>query len=148
VENKVLASVNGGKVFATIGGKVYLCQESDKTSLKGWTDFVLPNGNANIGTILVKSVKRNISPERLEFIARPKKTTKFDKFGVGVWNADYDGKIIARIFTPKTTKSGKANRPIAQAQAIASKSGKANKAVMAEILATQAHLAELIASIS
>jgi len=142
VENRVLASVNGGKVFATIGGKVYLCTQVKETA--NYLEFGLPNGNSNLANILVKPGVKNISPVRLEAVERKSVNVKFDKFAIG----KYGDNFLASVYTPKTTKSGKANRPIAQAQAVASKSGKANKAVMAEILATQAHLAELIASIS
>jgi hypothetical protein len=143
VENKVLASVNGGKVFATIGGKVYLCTQVKETA--NYLEFGLPNGNSNLANILVKPGVKNISPVRLEAVERKSVNAKFDKFAIG----KYGDNFLASVYTPKTTRSGKANRPIAhQAQAVASKSGKANKALMAEILATQAHLAELIASIS
>jgi hypothetical protein len=142
MENRVLVSVKASKVYAEIAGKVYLCTQVKETA--NYLEFGLPNGNSNLANILVKPGVKNISPVRLEAVERKSVNAKFDKFAVG----KYGDNFLASVYTPKTTKSGKANRPIAQAQAVASKSGKANKAVMAEILATQAHLAELIASIS
>ena len=142
MENKIVVSVKASKVYAEIAGKVYLCTQVKETA--NYLEFGLPNGSSNLANILVKPGVRNISPVRLGAVERKSVNAKFDKFAIG----KYGDNFLASVYTPKTTKSGKANRPIAQAQAVASKSGKANKAVMAEILATQAHLAELIASIS
>jgi hypothetical protein len=142
MENRIVVSVKANKVYAEIAGKVYLCTQVKETA--NYLEFGLPNGNSNLANILVKPGVKNISPVRLEAVERKSVNAKFDKFAIG----KYGDNFLASVYTPKTTKSGKANRPIAQAQAVASKSGKANKAVMAEILATQAHLAELIASIS
>jgi len=142
MENRIVVSVKANKVYAEIAGKVYLCTQVKETA--NYLEFGLPNGNSNLANILVKPGVKNISPVRLEAVERKSVNVKFDKFAIG----KYGDNFLASVYTPKTTKSGKANRPIAQAQAVASKSGKANKAVMAEILATQAHLAELIASIS
>ena len=142
MENRIVVSAKANKVYAEIAGKVYLCTQVKETA--NYLEFGLPNGNSNLANILVKPGVKNISPVRLEAVERKSVNAKFDKFAIG----KYGDNFLASVYTPKTTKSGKANRPIAQAQAVASKSGKANKAVMAEILATQAHLAELIASIS
>ena len=139
MENKIVASVRAGKVYAEIAGKVYLCPQVKETA--NYLEFGLPSGNSNRANILVKTGVKNISPVRLEAITRKHEEAKsFDKFAYG----KYGDKFLASVYTPKTTKP---NAKIAKT-AVASKTGKANKAVMAEILATQAHLAELIASIS
>jgi len=150
VENRIVVSIKGGKVFAQIESKVYLLEEAEKQYSNGYTGYVLPNGNENRGTILVKTGTKNYSPVALAYQEREGINAKFDKFSYGEYKVD---KLVGSIYTPiktaKAVKSGKANAKIAKgSKAVASHTGKANKAVMAEILATQAHLAELIASIS
>ena len=151
MENRIVVSIKGGKVFAQIESKVYLLEEAEKQYSNGYTGYVLPNGNENRGTILVKTGTKNYSPVALAYQEREGINAKFDKFSYGEYKVD---KLVGSLYTPiktaKAVKSGKvskANGKVAKT-AVASKSGKANKAVMAEILATQAHLAELIASIS
>ena len=143
---KIVVSVRASKVYTEISGKVYLLEQSEKEYANEYVGFTLPSGNANKGTILVKDGTKNVSQMALSFVERADKNTAFDKFTVGEYGKD---KVVGSIYTPKTSKAGKANGKVAKgSKAVASHTGKANKAVMAEILATQAHLAELIASIS
>jgi len=134
-----LVSVQNGRAIVSIEGKEYPCTKI-KTK-DGYGVYGLPKGGTNLANVLVKVGTKNVKASELSF---ERNTSNFAKFTVG---EPFKSVVSASVYTPKI-RDGKANRTVGKANGKAVvKTGKKNL-VMAEILKTQQHLAELIASIS